>query len=129
MSRKASPLVPRKTSISGEVRWEVRVPIELRQAESVARRRFAKEGEAKGYCNRLKADLLQYSDKARGLTDKQKIEAQECFTKLQAYPGATLTHAVDLLIERLTRDGKSFAVSELAGRVIADDVTSLFWTG
>ena len=49
--------------------------------EKSARPRFLKESEAKGYCNRLKTDLIRYSDKARGLTDAQKIEAQACFER------------------------------------------------
>ena len=29
MARKPAPLIPRKVSINGQVRWEVRVPAEL----------------------------------------------------------------------------------------------------
>ena len=120
MARRPAPLAPRKVSINGHVRWEVRVPVELRLQEKSARPRFLKESEAKGYCNRLKSDLLRYSDKARGLTDAQKIEAHACFERLVAYPAATLTHAVDLLMARLDRSSRSFPVGELAGRVVAD---------
>ena len=122
MARKPAPLIPRKVSINGEVRWEVRVPAELRKQEKSARPRFIKESEAKGYCNRLKTDLLRYSDKARGLTDAQKIEAHRCFERLAVYPAATLSQAVDLLITRLDRAAHSFPVRELAEQVVADKV-------
>ena len=78
MARKPAPLVPRRVSINGEIRWEVRVPAELHKQERSARPRFLKESEAKGYCNRLKTDLLRYSAKACGLSDAQKIEAHWC---------------------------------------------------
>ena len=120
MSRTNAALVPRKISVLNQVRWEVRVPAELRQQEKATRRRFPREAEAKGYCNRLKGDLFNYSDKARGLTDAQKIEAQVCFSRLADYPAATLTQAVDLLLNRLDRAARSFPVAELADRVIAD---------
>ena len=120
MARRIAPLVPRKVLINGQVRWEVRVPTELQPQEKSARPRFLKESEAKGYCNRLKSDLLRYSDKARGLTDAQKIEAHACFERLAAYPAATLSQAVDLLLVRLNRAARSFPVSELAARVVAD---------
>ena len=120
MARRPAPLAPRKVSINGYVRWEVRVPAELQPQEKSARPRFLKESDAKGYCNRLKSDLLRYSDKARGLTDAQKIEAHACFERLAAYPAASLTQAVDLLVARLDRAARSFPVSELAGRVVAD---------
>ncbi len=122
MARRPAPLAPRKVSINGHVRWEVRVPAELQSQEKSARPRFLKESEAKGYCNRLKSDLLRYSDKARGLTDAQKIEAHGCFERLAAYPAATLSQAVDLLIARLDRSAHSFPVSELAEHVVADKV-------
>ena len=122
MSRRPALLAPRKVSINGHVRWEVRVPAELHSQEKATRPRFLKESEAKGYCNRLKSDLLRYSDKARGLTDAQKIEAHACFERLAAYPAASLTQAVDVLVARLDRSSRSFPVSELAGRVVADKV-------
>lgn len=122
MARRPAPIAPRRVSINGSVRWEVRVPAELQPQEKSARPRFLKESEAKGYCNRLKSDLLRYSDKARGLTDAQKIEAHACFERLAAYPTATLSQAVDLLVSRLDRSARSFPVSELAGHVVADKI-------
>lgn len=120
MARQPAPLTPRRILVGGQVRWEVRIPVELRKQEAAIRRRFIKEQEAKGFCNRLKSDLVRYSDKARGLTDQQKMEAQECFARLVAHPGTTLTRAVDLFLERLNHASKSFPVSELADRVIRD---------
>ena len=90
------------------------------QTGEVSPPRFVKESEAKGYCNRLKSDLLRYSDKVRGLTDAQKIEAHTCFERLASYPNASLSQAVDLLVARLDRATNSFPVRELAGRVVAD---------
>ena len=70
MGRKPVSLTPRKVLTNGHAeRWEVRVPAEFRKQEAATRRFFAKQIEAQGYCNRLKIDLRNYSDKARGLTD------------------------------------------------------------
>ena len=59
--------------------------------KSLTARRFLKELEARGYRNRLKSDLVHCSDKTRGLTDAQKIEAHACFARLAAYPNASLS--------------------------------------
>ena len=88
----------------------------MRKQENSARPRFVKESGAKGYCNRLKSDLLRYSDKARGLTDAQKIEAHACFERLASYPNASLSQAVDLLVARLDRaTTASFKMVECLG--------------
>ena len=83
-------------TVNGLARFEVRVPAEIRKQENVTRRFFAKEAEAKGYCARLASDLRNYSDKARGLTDEQKIAAQEAFTRSAEVPGASLTAAMEM---------------------------------
>ena len=60
MSRRPAPLTPRKVAINGgQVRWEVRIPTELRKQEGGTRRFFAKEAVAKGFCNRLASDAPQ----------------------------------------------------------------------
>ena len=77
------------------------------------RKYFPKESIAQGYCNRLKSDLLHYSDKARGLSDAQKIEAQACFERLAAQPDASMTDAVDEYIERLKQARRSVILERL----------------
>ena len=112
MDRHAAPLQPRKVFVNGsQVRWKVRIPQELCQQEGGMRRFFAKEGEAKGFCIRLASDLRNYSDKARGLTDAQKIEAQAAFEQLRQYQTASLTVAVAHLHRA---DGERVSVVEVS---------------
>ena len=121
MGRRPALLQPRKVVVNGDqVRWEVRVPRELRQQEGALRRFFAKEGEAKGYCNRLASNARNYSDKARGLTDAQKIEAQEAFEQLRQYPGATLAAAVAHYATHLSIEGRSVTLTELGEKVVEE---------
>lgn len=121
MGRRPAPLEPRKVTVNGgEVRWEVRIPAELRKQEGKTRAYFVKEAEAKGFCNRLKSDLRNYTDKARGLTDAQKIEAQTAFEQLRQYPGATLAAAVDHYIQRLQIEQRSVSLAELGEKIVAE---------
>ena len=110
MGRRPSPLRPRKVVINGDqVSYLVRVPESLRKQEGTrsGKKFFAKEGEAKGYCNKLESLLRNYTDKAHGLTDAQKIEAQEAYEKLATVPGARLLPAVDLYLAHLNAQSRT----------------------
>ena len=121
MGRRPAPLEPRKVTVNGgEVRWEVRIPAELRKQEGKTRRYFLKQAEALGYCNRLRTDARRFSDKAHGLTDAQKIEAQACFEQLAQWPGATLTAAVAHYGAHLNQQARSVTLAELGERIVAD---------
>lgn len=121
MGRHAAALKPRKVTINGnQERWEVRIPEPLRKQEAALRRFFAKQGEAQGLCNRLANDLRNYSDKARGLTDAQKIEAQEAFARLSEMPGARLADAVKLYLEHLAQKARSVTLDELGKRLVEE---------
>ena len=121
MGRRTAPMQPRKVQLRGEVRWEVRIDPQLRKQEGgQVRRLFRKEGEAKSYASRLHDNLRNYSDKARGLTDEQKIEAQHAYAKLAGVPGARLLDAVDLYLEHLNQKSRSVSVEELGERIVQD---------
>ncbi len=100
MGRRAAPLVPRKVVVNGDVQWAVRVPLPLRKQEGVkdGRKHLGTEAIAKGYCKKLEGLLRNYSDKAHGLTDAQKIEAQACFERLLESSGASLSAAVEMYL-------------------------------
>ena len=116
---------PRKVTINdGEVRWEVRIPKELRKQEGKTRRYFGKQNEAQGYCNGLKNKLRNYSDKARGLTDAQKIEAQEAYDILASVPGARLLDAVHRHVQHLKQEGQSVTLEELGKRIVAERIAT-----
>jgi hypothetical protein len=81
------PMQPRKVLLRGQVRWEVRIDQRLRkQEQGKVRALYHTQAEAQSYCKRLESDLRNYSDKARGLSDAQKIEAQTCFERLANDP-------------------------------------------
>lgn len=104
--------------------WEVRVPKELRTKEGHTRRYFPRQNLALGYCQRLKTDLLYYSDKARGLTDAQKIEATKCFELLTSSPGASLVEAVKQYLVRREQSVRSVTVSHLLDAIISTKVAT-----
>ena len=121
MGRRPAPLEPRKVTVNGgKVRWEVRIPAELRKQQGKTRRYFLKQAEAQGFCNTLRTDARRFSDKAHGLTDAQKIEAQACFEQLQQWSGATLTAAVAHYGAHLSQQARSVTLAELGGRIVAD---------
>lgn len=74
---------------------------------------LATEAIAKGYCKKPETLLRNYSDKAHGLTDAQKIEAQECFTLLSDSPGASMTEAVRRYLAHRAQAQRSVMLQEL----------------
>ena len=121
MGRRAAPLVPRKVVVNGVVQWAVRVPASLRKQEGVkdGRKYLGTEAIAKGYCKKLESLLRNYSDKAHGLTDAQKIEAQECFERLAESPGASLTAAVEMYLTHRAQAQRSVTLSDLGEKFVA----------
>ena len=122
MGRPSAILEPKRVTINGgQVSYLVRVPQDLRAREKTkdGRKYFPTQAVAQGYCNRLKSDLRNYSDKARGLSDAQKIEAQECFDLLAASPGASMTDAVKEYLVRREQAGRSVTV-EVLGKTFHD---------
>ncbi len=122
MGRNQSPIEPRKTIVHGQVRYEVRIPLELRkqEASSSGRKICKTQGEADGYCRKLKGLLLHYTDKARGLTDGQKIEAQDAFARLSAVPGANLRDAIDHYLAHLEQQNRSVTLEHLGETILAE---------
>lgn len=120
MGRRRSEIKPRKVLVNGLTRFEVRVPIELQKQEGKARAYFETNAVAQGFCNRLKSSLLNYSDKARGLSDAQKIEAQEAYEMLSAVPGARLLDAVRRYLDHLAIEQRSVTVEDLGNRLVSE---------
>ncbi len=114
-------MVPRRVTVNGDqTRWEVRIDKALRKQEGGTRKYFHKQAEAQGYCNGLHAKLRNYSDKARGLTDAQKIEAQEAFEKLAPVIGANLADAIKYYLAHLAVRNRSVTLKELGDRLVAE---------
>ena len=115
---------PRKVTLRGETRWEVRIDARLRKQEGGGTRGlFRKQAEAQGYANGLQIKLRNYSDKAHGLTDAQKIEAQEAFARLAEVPGASLTAAVDYYLAHLAQMNRSMSLLDLGNLLLNERQT------
>lgn len=97
----------------------VRVPPGLWELEGQKKKFFAKEAVAKAYKERLARLMVNYQLQAAALSDSQRLEAFECFSKLEA-AGASLREAVDHYIAYLERVGKSIEVSRLVDELIAN---------
>ena len=97
-----SPLAP----------WMVRVPPGLWPVEGQKKKFFAKESVAKSYRDRLARLMVNYQLQAAALTDAQRLEAFECFGKLDPR-GASMRAAVDHYLAHLERAAKSANVRDL----------------
>jgi integrase len=118
-------MVPRKVTVNGDqTRWEVRIDKALRKQEGGIRKYFPRLAEAQGYCNRLQAELRNYSDKARGLTDAQKIEAQDAFDRLATMQGAKLPDAIEYYLAHLAVRNRSKTLKELGDYLVAERRTN-----
>lgn len=108
----------RRVSYSPATRYLVHIPPSLQRVEGAKRRFFAKEAVAKNYVKRLSQLLGDYHLQALGLTDAQKLEASECFMRLQGVNGS-LRAAVDFYLAHLAEANRSLPVSELIAEFLA----------
>ena len=90
----------------------VRVPPRLHRTEGARKKFFAKESVAKAYIERLERQLGDYHGQALGLSDRQKLEAAECF-RLLAKRETSLLDAVHHYLAYLDQSRKSIPLSEL----------------
>ena len=101
-----------KVTYSPHAPWMVRIPPSLYQLEGQKKKFFEKEAVAKSYKERLSRLMVNYQLQAAALTDIQRLEAYECFGKLEPL-GASLRAAVDHYVAYLAKAGKSIAVGQL----------------
>ncbi|MGI8482375.1 MAG: tyrosine-type recombinase/integrase, partial [Chthoniobacterales bacterium] len=90
----------------------VRVPPRLQRTEGARKKFFIKESVAKAYVERLARQLGDYHSQALGLSDRQKLEASECYRLLERHD-ASLLDAVHYYLTYLDQTKRSIPVSEL----------------
>jgi integrase len=101
-----------KASYTPTAPWMVRVPPRLQPLEGARKKFFAKESIAKAYVERLAKQLGDYHSQALGLSDRQKLEASECY-RLLGERNASLFDAVHHYLTYLDQTKKSIPVGEL----------------
>ncbi len=111
MSRRAVLKVV-KTNYTPSAPWMVRVPPRLHRIEGAQKKFFAKESIAKAYVERLAKQLGDYHSQALGLSDRQKLEASECYRLLEKHD-ASLFDAVHHYLTYVEQTKRSIPVSEL----------------
>ena len=82
-----------KVNYTPNTPWMVRVPARLQAMEGSQKKFFERESVAKAYVERLARQLGEYHTQALGLTDRQKMEAAECY-RLLAKEDASMLEAV-----------------------------------
>jgi integrase len=90
----------------------VRVPPSLQPLEGARKKFFAKEAIAKAYVERLAKQLGDYHSQALGLSDRQKLEASECYRLLEKHD-ASLFDAVHHYLAYLDQTKRSIPLTEL----------------
>ncbi|MFZ3377827.1 MAG: tyrosine-type recombinase/integrase [Chthoniobacterales bacterium] len=111
MSRRAVLKVV-KTNYTPAAPWMVRVPPRLHRIEGARKKFFAKESIAKAYVERIARQLGDYHTQALGLSDRQKLEASECYRLLEKHD-ASLFDAVYHYLTYVEQTKRSIPVSEL----------------
>src|SRR5260221_61149 len=95
----------------------VRVPPNLWDVEGQKKKFFATEAVAKAYKDRLSRSMENYQLQASALTDAERLEAFECFAKLEPL-AASLRAAVDHYVAYLAQAGKSLKVRNLVAEFL-----------
>ena len=101
-----------KTNYTPNTPWMVRVPPSLQPLEGARKKFFAKEAIAKAYVERLAKQLGDYHSQALGLSDRQKLEASECYRLLEKHD-ASLFDAVHHYLAYLDQTKRSIPLTEL----------------
>lgn len=108
-----------KVTYSPNAPFMVRIPPGLWQIEGQKKKFFAKESVAKAYKDRLARLTVNYQLQAAALSDAQRMEAFECFAKLEPL-GASLRAAVDHYVAYLEKAGKSIDVRGFYAEFLAN---------
>jgi integrase len=101
-----------KTNYTPSAPWMVRVPPRLQRIEGARKKFFARESVAKAFVERLAKQIGDYHSQALGLSDRQKLEASECYRLLEKHD-VTLLDAVHYYIAYLAETKRSIPLSEL----------------
>jgi len=117
MSRRAVLKVV-KTNYTPSAPWMVRVPPRLQRIERARKKFFAKESIAKAYVERLAKQLGDYHSQALGLSDRQKLEASECYRLLEKHD-ASLFDAVHHYLTYVEQTKRSIPVRELFDELLS----------
>jgi integrase len=107
-----------KTNYTPNTPWMIRVPPSLQPLEGARKKFFAKEAIAKAYVERLTKQLGDYHSQALGLSDRQKLEASECYRLLEKHD-ASLFDAVHDYPSYVEQTKRSIPVSELLNEFLS----------
>ena len=107
-----------KTNYTPNTPWMIRVPPSLQPLEGARKKFFAKEAIAKVYVERLAKQLGDYHSQALGLSDRQKLEASECYRLLEKHD-ASLFDAVHHYLSYVEQTKRSIPVSELLNEFLS----------
>jgi integrase len=96
----------------------VRVPSRLQSTEGSQKKFFEKESVAKAYAERLARQMGEYQTQALGLTDRQKVEAAECY-RILGKEDASLLEAVHHYVAYLAQAKQSLPIRQLFEEFLA----------
>jgi hypothetical protein len=107
-----------KVNYTPSAPWMVRVPEQLQKIEAAKKKFFRRESVAKAYVERLARQLGDYHAQALGLSDRQKLEASECYRLLEGH-NASLLGAVHHFLRYREHAKRSLPLGELLTEFLA----------
>jgi integrase len=107
-----------KVNYTPSAPWMVRVPERLQKVEAAKKKFFRRESVAKAYVERLARQLGDYQAQALGLSDRQKLEASECYRLLEGH-NASLLEAVHHFLQYRENAKRSVPLRELFEEFLA----------
>ena len=107
-----------KVNYTPSAPWMVRVPERLQKIEAAKKKFFPRESVAKAYVERLARQLGDYHSQALGLSDRQKLEASECYRLLEGH-NASLLEAVHHFLQYREHAKRSVPLGELFAEFLA----------
>jgi integrase len=107
-----------KVTYTPSAPWMVRVPERLQKIEAAKKKFFRRESVAKAYAERIARQLGDYHAQALGLSDRQKLEASECYRLLEGQT-ASLLEAVHHYLQYREHAKRSVPLGELFQEFLA----------
>ena len=107
-----------KVNYTPSAPWMVRVPEQLQKIEAAKKKFFRRESVAKAYAERLARQLGDYHTQALGLSDRQKLEASECYRLLEGH-NASLFEVVHHFLRYCEHAKRSVPLGELFTEFLA----------
>jgi len=107
-----------KVNYTPSAPWMVRVPERLQKIEAAKKKFFRRESVAKAYAERIARQLGDYHAQALGLSDRQKLEASECYRLLEGQ-NASLLEAVHHYLHYREHAKRSVPLGELFQEFLA----------